>query len=49
MSTNSNLYKKLLGVGLASSIALAGAFLISPSEGLVNKTYIDPVNILTSC
>lgn len=49
MSTNSNLYKKLLGVGLASSLALAGSFLIAPSEGLVTKTYLDPVNILTSC
>lgn len=49
MSTNSNLYKKLLGVGLASSLALAGSFLIAPSEGLVTKTYLDPVNIITSC
>lgn len=49
MSTNSNLYKKLLGVGLASSLAISGAFLVSPSEGLVNKTYIDPIGILTSC
>jgi len=49
MSTNSNLYKKLLGVGMASSIALAGSFLIAPSEGLVTKTYLDPVNIITSC
>lgn len=49
MSTNSNLYKKLLGVGLGSALALSGAFLISPSEGLVTKTYLDPVNILTSC
>ena len=48
-NTNSNLYKKLLGVGLASSLALSGAFLISPSEGLVTKTYLDPVNIITSC
>lgn len=49
MSTNSNLYKKLLGVGLGSALALAGSFLIAPSEGLVTKTYLDPVNILTSC
>ena len=49
MSTNSNLYKKLLGVGLASSLALSGSFLISPNEGKVNSTYVDPVGILTVC
>jgi lysozyme len=49
MSVNSNLYKKLLGVGLASSLALSGSFLIAPSEGLVTKTYLDPVNIITGC
>lgn len=49
MSTNSNLYKKLLGVGMGSALALAGSFLIAPSEGLVTKAYLDPVNIITSC
>lgn len=49
MSPNSNLYKKLLGVGLGTALALSGSFLITPSEGLVNKTYIDPVGILTVC
>lgn len=49
MSTNSNLYRKLLGVGLGTALALSGSFLIAPSEGLVTKTYLDPVNILTSC
>jgi lysozyme len=49
MSTSSNLYKKLLGVGLGSALAISGAFLVSPSEGLVTKTYLDPVNIVTSC
>lgn len=49
MSTNSNLYKKLLGVGLGSALAISGAWLVSPSEGLVTKTYIDPVGIVTSC
>lgn len=49
MSTNSNLYKKLLGVGLASSLAISGAFLVSPNEGKVNTTYVDPVGILTVC
>lgn len=49
MSINSNLYKKLLGVGLASSLALSGAFLVQPNEGTVYKTYLDPIGILTSC
>lgn len=49
MSTNSNLYKKLLGVGLGSALAISGTWLIAPSESLVTKTYLDPVGILTSC
>lgn len=49
MATNSNLYKKLLGVGLGSALALSGSFLIAPSEGLVTKTYLDPIGIITSC
>lgn len=49
MDINSNLYKKLLGVGLGSALAISGAWLIAPSEGLVTKTYLDPVNILSSC
>lgn len=49
MGTNSNLYKKLLGVGLASSLAISGAFIVSPNEGTVYKTYLDPVGIKTSC
>ncbi|MCY1410894.1 Phage lysozyme [compost metagenome] len=46
---SSNMYKKLLGVGLGSALALSGAYLVSPYEGLVNKTYVDPVGILTVC
>lgn len=49
MSANSSLYKKLLGVGMGTALALAGSFLIAPSEGLVNKTYVDPIGILTVC
>lgn len=49
MSANSNLYKKLLGVGLGSALALSGAYLVAPNEGKVNTTYIDPVGILTVC
>lgn len=49
MSTNSNLYKKLLGVGLGSALAISGTWLVSPSEGLVTKTYKDPIGIITAC
>lgn len=49
MSTNSNLYKKLLGVGLGSALTISGAFLVAPNEGKINSTYIDPVGILTVC
>lgn len=53
MLTNSNLYKKLLGVGLASSLALAGAFLTAPSEAPngqpVLKTYLDTGGVPTIC
>ena len=49
MSTNSNLYKKLLGVGLGSALAISGAFIIAPFEGKENKAYIDPVGIVTVC
>lgn len=44
-----SLYKKLLALGLSSSVALSGAFLVAPSEGLVLGTYKDPVGIVTSC
>jgi lysozyme len=49
MSTNSNLYKKLLGVGLGSALAISGAFIVAPFEGKENKAYIDPVGIVTVC
>jgi len=49
MSTNSNLYKKLLGVGLGSALAISGAFIVAPFEGKENKAYIDPVGIPTVC
>lgn len=49
MSTNSNLYKKLLGVGLGSALAISGAFIVAPFEGKENKTYIDPVGLPTVC
>lgn len=49
MNTNSNLYKKLLGVGLGSALAISGAFIVAPFEGKENKAYLDPVNIVTIC
>lgn len=49
MGANSNLYKKLLGVGLGSALAISGAFIVSPFEGKENKAYIDPVGIVTVC
>ena len=49
MSANSNLYKKLLGVGLGSALAISGAFIVAPFEGKENKAYIDPVGIVTVC
>jgi lysozyme len=44
-----DLYQKLIVGGVSSAVALSGAFLVSPSEGLVLGTYKDPVGIVTSC
>jgi lysozyme len=45
--------KKMVGVllaaGISLSAAISGVFLVAPSEGKVNHTYLDPVNILSSC
>lgn len=54
MSSNSNLYKKLLGVGLGSALALCGSYLVIPQEGSVKKgdmhvSYLDAVGIPTGC
>jgi lysozyme len=54
MSANSNLYKKLLGVGLGTALALSGSFLVIPQEGSVKKgdihvAYLDAVGIPTLC
>lgn len=35
--------------GLGLSAAISAAFLIAPSEGYHNNTYLDPVGIITSC
>jgi len=39
----------LLGAGSTIAIAVSGAFLVAPNENAVNKTYLDPVGIITSC
>lgn len=41
--------KLLLAGGLSLSAALSGVFLTGPSESKVNKSYNDPVGILTAC
>ena len=46
---SSKIYKTLKALGLAAPIALGGAYLTAPSEGLVLGTYSDPVGIVTSC
>lgn len=43
------LYKKLLVMGLPMSLALGGAYLIAPQEGLVLGTYDDGVGVITEC
>jgi lysozyme len=43
------IYKQLLAMGLSGSLALGGAYLTAPSEGVVLGTYRDPVGIVTSC
>ncbi len=45
----SKIYQRLMVLGLGSSLALGGAFLTAPSEGLILGTYKDPVGIVTSC
>lgn len=41
--------KKLLTLGLSSALALAASNLVIPFEGLVKKSYVDPVGIITAC
>lgn len=39
----------LIGLGVSVSAAVSGAFLVAPSEGQVNRAYVDPVGIVTTC
>jgi lysozyme len=43
------LFARLLALGIGSSLALSGAYLVGPWEGEVRTTYIDPVGIKTVC
>lgn len=43
------LVQTLVGAGMSLTAAISAAFLITPSEGKINHTYIDPVGIITSC
>lgn len=49
MKINQIISKKLAAYGLSGALILAGAGTVSFYEGKVNKVYIDPVGILTSC
>lgn len=42
-----SMFKKLATGGIA--VALAGTLLVAPFEGKVNKTYLDPILLVTSC
>ena len=46
---SNDLYKKLTALGITSSLALGGAYLTAPAEGVILGTYKDPVGIITSC
>lgn len=41
--------KWLAASGASLAIILSGSMLVAPNEGKVNKTYLDPIGILTSC
>lgn len=45
----SEITKKLMAYGFTAAVALSGGYLVAPNEGKVNATYLDPVNIVTSC
>jgi len=49
MRANEKVVKALATMGLSLSLIISGGYLVAPWEGKVNKVYLDPVNILTSC
>lgn len=44
-----SLYKRLLALGLTSTLAMTGAYVIYPKEGLSLDTYEDTGKIITAC
>jgi len=49
MRIDHNARKWLAASGASLAIILSGSMLVAPNEGKVNKTYLDPIGILTSC
>lgn len=49
MNEDKAVMSKLKRIGAPLAVILAGGFLVAPYEGKVNKTYVDPVGIITSC
>lgn len=50
MKLNKKTLMSILGAfGLSAGGTISGAYLIGPSEGLVQQTYLDPVGIATVC
>ncbi|HAT42368.1 MAG TPA: glycosyl hydrolase [Rheinheimera sp.] len=41
--------KSLIAAGVSGAVLLSATVLVVPFEGKVNKVYVDPANILTSC
>lgn len=46
---NNKVTAYLVAAGFGTALAISGGYLVAPSEGLVKETYLDPVQILTSC
>lgn len=49
MKLNNRIVNYLTGLGLASSLVLAGGGIVSHFEGKSNNSYLDPVGIWTIC
>lgn len=49
MKLNSKIAKALAGLGLSAAAVLAGSGTVSYFEGKENRTYVDPVGVMTIC
>lgn len=49
MRASKDAMKWLRAAGVSGALLLSGVVLVAPNEGKVNKVYVDPVGILTSC